>query len=139
MFSQVVATGEDSWAPSIGTLPPDVGRIHLEDDVADNTENIGSASTSAVKRRKFGKNKGVALSLMSDLHQSTLSLKPPSVISVKEVIQLIAGSPEIRANPDLYYFALDHIRDKTTRKILMSIPEEDRVWWIKQAYERRAH
>ncbi|KAK8916000.1 hypothetical protein KSP39_PZI000284 [Platanthera zijinensis] len=75
MFSQVVATGEDSWAPS----------------------------------------------------------------SVKEVVQLIAGSPEIRANPDLYYFALDHIRDKTTREILMSIPEEDRVWWIKQAYERRAH
>ncbi|KAK8935279.1 hypothetical protein KSP39_PZI012840 [Platanthera zijinensis] len=75
MFSQVVATGEDSWAPS----------------------------------------------------------------SVKEVVQLIVGSPEIRANPDLYYFALDHIRDKTTREILMSIPEEDRVWWIKQAYERRAH
>ncbi|KAK8942949.1 hypothetical protein KSP39_PZI009470 [Platanthera zijinensis] len=89
MFSQVVATGEDSWAPS--------------------------------------------------LHQSTLSPKPPSVISVKEVVQLIVGSPEIRANPDLYYFALDHIRDKTTREILMSIPEEDRVWWIKQAYERRAH
>ncbi|KAK8968786.1 hypothetical protein KSP40_PGU012682 [Platanthera guangdongensis] len=31
MFSQVVATGEDSWAPSIGSLPPDVGRIQLED------------------------------------------------------------------------------------------------------------
>ncbi|KAK8942070.1 hypothetical protein KSP40_PGU004705 [Platanthera guangdongensis] len=72
MFSQVVATGEDSWAPSIESLPLDVGRIKLEDDdVADNMENNqgdpediggastppGNASSSASKRRKIGKNK----------------------------------------------------------------------------------
>ncbi|KAK8939738.1 hypothetical protein KSP40_PGU003762 [Platanthera guangdongensis] len=153
MFSQVVATGEDSWAPSIGSLPPDVGRIQLEDDdVADNMENNqggpkeyggattppGNASSSASKKRKIGRNKGMAFSLMSDLHQSTLALKPPPVVTVKEVVELISSSPELRANLDLYYFALEHIRDKTTREIFMSIPEDMRVWWIMKAYEKRA-
>ncbi|KAK8959923.1 hypothetical protein KSP40_PGU011192 [Platanthera guangdongensis] len=153
MFSQVIATGEDSWAPSIGSLPPDVRRIQLEDDdVADNMENnqdgpedIGGASSppvntysSASKRRKIGKNKGMIFSLMSDLHQSTLALKPPPVVTVKEVVELISSSPEIQANLDLYYFALDHIGDKTNREILMSIPEDMRVWWIMKAYEKRA-
>ncbi|KAK8968474.1 hypothetical protein KSP40_PGU001131 [Platanthera guangdongensis] len=153
MFSQVVATGEDSWDPSIGSLPPDVGRIQLEDDdVADNMENNhggpediggastppGNASSSASKRRKIGKNKGMVFSLMSDLHQSTQAVKPPPVITVKEVVELISSSPELRANLDLYYFSLEHIRDKTTREIFMSIPEDMRVWWIKKAYEKRA-
>ncbi|KAK8941589.1 hypothetical protein KSP40_PGU009078 [Platanthera guangdongensis] len=152
MFSQVVATREDSWAPSIGSLPPDVVRIQLEDDdVADNTKNnqggpedIGGASTppgnasSASKRRKIGKNKGMVFSLTSNLHQSTLAVKPPPVITVKEVVELISSSPELRANLDQYYFALDHIRDKTTREIFMSIPEDMRVWWIMKAYEKRA-
>ncbi|KAK8966310.1 hypothetical protein KSP40_PGU002966 [Platanthera guangdongensis] len=83
MFSQVVATREDSWAPSVGSLPPDV-------------------------------------------------------VTVKEVVELISSSPELRANLDLYYFALEHIRDKTTREIFMSIPEDMRVWWIMKAYEKRA-
>ncbi|KAK8940029.1 hypothetical protein KSP40_PGU009397 [Platanthera guangdongensis] len=74
MFSQVVATGEDSWAPS----------------------------------------------------------------TVKEVVELISSSPELRANLDLYYFALEHIRDKTTREIFMSISEDMRVWWIMKAYEKSA-
>ncbi|KAK8969085.1 hypothetical protein KSP40_PGU003343 [Platanthera guangdongensis] len=139
MFSQVVATGQDSWAPSIGSLPPDVGRIQLEyDDVADNMENNqsgpkniggastppGNASSSASKRRKIGKNKGMIFSLMSDLHQSILAVKPPPVITVKEVVKLISSSPELRANLNLYYFALEHIRDKTTREIFMSIAED---------------
>ncbi|KAK8934127.1 hypothetical protein KSP39_PZI014436 [Platanthera zijinensis] len=137
MFSQVVSTGEDSWAPSIGSLPPDVGRIQLEDDdVADNMENNqggpeelggvstppGNASSSASKRRKIGKNKGMTFSLMSDLHQSTLAVKPQLIVTVKEVVELISSSPELRANLDLYYFALEHIRDKTNREIFMSIP-----------------
>ncbi|KAK8966321.1 hypothetical protein KSP40_PGU014570 [Platanthera guangdongensis] len=153
MFSQVVATGEDSWAPSIGSLPPDMGRIQLEDDdVAYNMENNqggpedigdastppGNASSSASKRRKIEKNKGMIFSLMSDLHQSTLAVKPPPVITVKEVVELISSSPELRANLDLYYFPLEHIRDKTTREIFMSIPEDMRVWWITKAYEKRA-
>ncbi|KAK8935684.1 hypothetical protein KSP39_PZI003278 [Platanthera zijinensis] len=152
MFSQVVATGEDSWAPSIGSLPPDVGRIQLEDDdVADNIETNqggpeelgggstpGNASSAASKRRKIGKNKGLALSLMSELQQSTLALKPPPVVTIKEVVELISSSPELITNLDLYYFALEHIRDKTTREIFMSIPEDMRVWWITKAYEKRA-
>ncbi|KAK8933284.1 hypothetical protein KSP39_PZI015282 [Platanthera zijinensis] len=150
MFSQVVATGEDSWAPSIGSLPPDMAGIQLDDiDVADNMEggpeDIGGASTpsanassSGSKRRKIGKIKGITMSLMSDLHQSTLALKPPPVVTVKEVVELISSSPELRANLDVYYFALEHIRDKTTREIFMSIPEDMRVWWIMKAYEKRA-
>ncbi|KAK8933642.1 hypothetical protein KSP39_PZI015827 [Platanthera zijinensis] len=82
MFSQVVATGEASWAPSIGSLPPDV-------------------------------------------------------VTVKEVVELLSSYSELMDNLELYYFALEHIRDKTTREIFMSIPEHMRVWWIMKAYEKR--
>ncbi|KAK8914171.1 hypothetical protein KSP39_PZI023627 [Platanthera zijinensis] len=152
MFSQVVATGEASWAPSIGSLPPDVGGIMLdEDDVADNLENkemapeeMGLASTpprnassSVNKKRKLEKNRGMAFSLMSELHHSTLAVKPPPVVTVKEVVELLSSYSELMENLELYCFALEHIRDKTTREIFMSIPEHMRVWWIMKAYEKR--
>ncbi|KAK8941757.1 hypothetical protein KSP40_PGU019653 [Platanthera guangdongensis] len=34
MFSQVVAIGVDSWAPSIGSLPPNMEHVDAEEDNA---------------------------------------------------------------------------------------------------------
>ncbi|KAK8916104.1 putative inactive purple acid phosphatase 27 [Platanthera zijinensis] len=104
------------------------------------TEDIGGASTppgnvssSESKRRKIGKTKGMTFYLMSDLHQSTLAVKPQPVVTVEEMVELISSSPELRANLHLYYFALEHIRDKTTREIFMSIPEDMRNTCLQNA------
>ncbi|KAK8930648.1 hypothetical protein KSP39_PZI016459 [Platanthera zijinensis] len=153
MFSQIVATKEESRAPSIGCLPSDVEHIAAgEDNTGENMKvqrcgpkkmggnaltNIGNAPTSLNKRRKMGKNKGLVFSYMTELHESALAVKNPPVISIKKTVELISDIPDIRSNLDLYYFAVNYIRDKNNREIFTSIPEDLRVWWIKNAYENR--
>ncbi|KAK8941194.1 hypothetical protein KSP39_PZI010596 [Platanthera zijinensis] len=148
MFSDVVATGEDSWGPSLGSLPVYMENVDreeqiLEDDmetqafgheeVGGNTSTtIGNASTSSGKRKKIRKNKGVAISYMRELRESALAMKPPPVATIKEAVELISSIPEMRSDLDLYCFAVNYIRDKDSREIFMSIPDELRVWWIKK-------
>ncbi|KAK8966625.1 hypothetical protein KSP40_PGU010406 [Platanthera guangdongensis] len=151
MFSQVVATGEDSWAPSIGSVPPNMEHIDAQEDNAEynlevqrcypkeiggNTStNIGNASTSSNKRRRMRKNKGLANFYITELCEAALAVKPPPVITIKETVKLISSIPDIHSNLDLYYFVVNYIRDKNNREIFMSIPDDMRVWWIKNAYE----
>lgn len=140
MFSQVVATGEDSWAPSIGSLPPDMRPDEVEDTEEGDVRTQGRTSTnipstSSGKRRKT-LNKGMTATLMTELRNAALSVQPSPYISLADAVEQMCKIPEIRADRSLYYFALEHMKEKNNREIFVTIPEEDRLWWIMSAYEK---
>ncbi|KAK8964326.1 hypothetical protein KSP40_PGU016582 [Platanthera guangdongensis] len=151
MFSQVVAVDNDSWAPSLRSLPSDMRDAAEEDDnlehdigapacqyeeLAGTSTNIGDASSSSCKRRKTAMKKGIALSRMNELREFTFAVKPPPVVTIKETVELISSIADIYDNPDLYYFSLSYIKDKNNREVFMSIPHDKRVWWLKNSFEK---
>lgn len=148
MFSQAVEIGDDECAPSPVSLEPkDEIIAEVGDNIAEVTlpqkrrheaSTANNSSRSMGKRRNIRKTERVALSYMHELREAAIAAKPPPAFTIRETVELISKIEEIHADPDLYYFALNFMKDKSNREVFLSIPPDTRVWWIRTSYGDRS-
>lgn len=83
----------------------------------------------------MGKNKGMTQGFTTELREATLSVKPPQVVTIKKAVDLICKMHDILTNKSLYNFTLNLMKDKSNREIFKTMPKEDKLWWIRSAFE----
>jgi len=153
MFSTVVATGDDVWMPSSGTLPPEDKNEVIVSEDDDNMQTVTRSNgrrkrlslddSSTMQTSKIsGKNKGKGVSkedrlldYVKELADTARVNAPPARSStIKEAYEELGRIPEIYDDMDFNNFATEFVLDKSKREGFMNCPTERKVWWLRSRY-----
>ncbi|KAK8288971.1 hypothetical protein V6Z11_D07G156500 [Gossypium hirsutum] len=155
MFGGIVATGENTWAPSSGVLPSgvpmgdDAPNEGFSDSDGHSNENEESKHLGlyTVKEKKSSSSRKSSRNTLTTQIEKLCESMASSRKSVKEIIfphsqytisntmdVLRALGDEIPKKDELYYFATKMLQILVKREVFLNLDPNDRVWWLRREY-----
>ncbi|XP_052484799.1 L10-interacting MYB domain-containing protein-like [Gossypium raimondii] len=122
MFSGIVATGENAWAPSSGVLPRGV-------PMGDDAPNEGFGDSD----EHSNENEGIPPNEVPSNPSHEISNRRKQTLGVVHDALRALGD-EIPKRDELYYFATKMFQIPVKREMFLNLYPDDRVWWLQHEY-----
>ncbi|KAK8345692.1 hypothetical protein V6Z12_A07G165400 [Gossypium hirsutum] len=159
MFGGIVATRENTWAPSSSVLP---SGVHMGDDTPNegfgdsdehSNENKGIPPNEQTLGVVHGKGKKSSSSRKSSRNTLTTQIEklcesmasprksvneiifPHSQYTISNAMDALrALGDEIPKKDELYYFAIKMFQIPVKREVFLNLDPDVRVWWLRREY-----